>query len=253
MNDFVPVTVSRHSTKEERQVALNQIYRQVLERMPYEFERASLSRLEKDFLKDKIGVRRFLKEFGCSELYLNSFYYPASNVKFIETCFKHFLGRAIMSHEEMRHYNRILTQMGIKPMINALLDSEEYRKSFGCFTVPHPRRQTCYESPRAFLESRLVNEEHIGQRGWSMPTLYWHQLGYTCENGVCHHPEAHEDLSPLPATTAPATASSETPESTERSVDELLALLRTASPSEAREMVAALSPQQRRVLREAIH
>lgn len=254
MNDFAPVTVSRHSTVEERQMALNRIYRQVLERIPLEFERASLKQLEKDFLKDKIGVRRFLKELGCSDLYLDAFYFTSSNVKFLETCFKHFMGRAIGNHEEMRHYDRILTQMGVRDMIRAIMDSEEYRKAFGCFTVPYPRKLNYYESPRVYLETQMLNEEHVGQRGWAMPTLYWHQLGYTCVNGVCHHPEAHEDLEPPKPSVASADVapSAEVPAS-EMPVDELLALLRTASPAKAREMVAGLTPQQRQVLREAIH
>ncbi|MEO1148744.1 MAG: phycobilisome rod-core linker polypeptide [Cyanobacteria bacterium J06638_22] len=258
MYNFGPITVSRRSTAEERQIALNQMYRQVLERIPLESERDSLAKLEKDFLKDKIGVRRFLKELGCSDLYLKFFYYSSSNVKFLETCFKHFLGRAIISHEELRHYDRILTQMGVRDMIRAIMDSEEYRKSFGCFTVPYPRQLNRYTSPRAYLESQLVNEEHVGQRGWTMPALYWHQLGYTCVDGVCHHPEAHEDLepprpsvvneSPTPGSDAPLDAP--TPEA---SVDELITLLRTASPAKAREMVAGLTPQQRQIIRKAIH
>ena len=49
---------------------------------------------KKDFLKDKIGVKRFLKALGHSEVYLNEFYYNSSNLKFLELCFKHFMGRA---------------------------------------------------------------------------------------------------------------------------------------------------------------
>ena len=254
MHDFEPVTVSRRSTVEERQLALKHIYRQVLERIPFESERDSLAPLEKDFLKDKIGVRRFLKELGCSDLYLNSFYYPSSNVKFLETCFKHFLGRAISNHEEMRHYDRILTRMGVRDMIRAIMDSEEYRKAFGCFTVPYPRTLNCYESPRVYLESQMINEEHVGQRGWSMPTLYWHQMGYTCINGVCHHPEAYEDLnSPQPHTANTSRVHNNAVPASDIPVDELLALIRTASPARARELVANLTPQQRRAIRAAIH
>jgi hypothetical protein len=248
MINATPTTVSPRATQEERQLALTQIYYQVLERQPYEFERKKLAKLEKDFLRDKIGVRRFLKEFGCSDIYLESFYSPSSNVKFLEVCFKHFLGRAIASHEEMRHYDRILTTLGVAKAIHAMLDSEEYRKNFGCFTVPYQRQPERYESPKAYLESRLLNEEHIGQRGRTMPTLYWHELGYTCENGTCHHPEAHEVLDPMVAASDPA------PDvAPELSVDELLSVLRTASPTQARDMVASLSPQQRHVLRQAIH
>lgn len=257
MHDFTPITVSRKSTVEERQTALTRIYYQVLERMPYEYERKQLAKQEKDFLKDKIGVRRFLKELGCSSLYLDSFYYPSSNVKFLENCFKHFLGRTIASHEEMREYCHVLMTHGVNSLITAILDSEEYRKAFGCFTVPYARKVNYYESPKAYLESRLVNDEIIGQRGWIMPTLYWHELGYVCENGTCH-PEAYEILEPLkPATSHSAEVEEAvelmTANAADLSVEELLALLRTATPAEARDVVASLSPQQRQVLRKAIH
>jgi len=257
MNDFAPITVSRTSTTEEREMALTRIYYQVLERMPYAWERKQLAKEEKDFLKDKIGVRRFLKLLGCSSLYLDSFYYSSSNAKFLENCFKHFLGRAIANHDEMRYYGHILLTQGVHRVITEILDSEEYRKAFGCFTVPYARELNYYESPKAYLESRMVNEEHIGQRGWAMPTLYWHGMGYVCENGTCH-PEAYEILEPLqpaipvhPEMNEAVDAIALNP--ADRSVEELLELLRTATPAEAREVVAALSPQQRQVLRKAIH
>jgi len=47
----------------------------VLGRQPYDFEREILAKAEKDFLKDKIGVRRFIKELGHSEVYHKAFYH----------------------------------------------------------------------------------------------------------------------------------------------------------------------------------
>ena len=64
------ITVSRQSPGEERQAALHQIYAQVLERQPYGFERKQLAKIEAEFLKNKIGVKRFLRELGHSEVYL---------------------------------------------------------------------------------------------------------------------------------------------------------------------------------------
>lgn len=194
MDSVTPVTLNRRSSLEERQAVLRQIYRQVLERQPYHHERCSLAKQEKEFLSEKIGVRRFIKELAYSDVYLEAFYFNAANPKFIERCFKHFLGRAVSDAEEMRTYCDILLREGVKPMLTALLDSEEYRKCFGCYTVPHERSQQNLYSPKAFLESRLLNEEHFGQRGHSIPTLYWHALGLECRDGVCQHPEAFERL-----------------------------------------------------------
>lgn len=234
MNPFTPITVSRQSSREERQTALYQIYRQVLERQPYIHERKQLAKAEKDFLTDKIGVRRFLKELGHSKVYLDSFYHNFSNMKFLELCFKHFLGRAPINQEEIAVYCDILMHRGVAEMITALLDTEEYRKVFGCFTVPYPRHQPLYPSPKAYIESQMLNGEHFGQRGRSIPTIYWHQLGLTCDGGTCKHPEADENVE--------LSLSQE-------ELSQLLSLLQTAQSEKA---VAALSVQQKDLLRKAI-
>jgi hypothetical protein len=194
MSFYEPITLKHQSSLEERQIALRQIYQQVLERQPYEDERSCLAKAEKDFLAKKIGVKRFLTELALSKLYLDSFYYQTSNVKFLESCFKHFLGRAPLDHQEIGLYCDILIQKGLATMVSTLLDSEEYRKAFGCFTVPYPQKHSTYASPKAYLESELLNQEHIGQWGYSLPILYWRQLGLICAAGVCRHPEADEDL-----------------------------------------------------------
>ncbi len=240
MTTTKPITVSRRSSMEERQTALNQIYRQVLERQPYTYERKILAHLEKDFLKDKIGVRRFLKELGHSEVYLNAFYHSSSNLKFLELCFKHFMGRALADEEEMKLYCNILMTTGVSGLVTAILDSEEYRKVFGCFTVPYPREKAYYPSPKAYLETETLNHEHIGQRGWVVPTMIWHHLGLNCDAGVCRHPEAGEVLNPAPS------------EDIDRLEQELIAMFRNADTVQARGMLSSLSPAQRRALRQAI-
>lgn len=241
MNSFQPITVSHRSSSEERQFALRQIYCQVLERQPYAYERRALALAEKDFLKNKIGVRRFLKELGHSEVYLNAFYHNASNMKFLELCFKHFMGRAPQNQQEIQVYCDILMKKGVANLITAILDSEEYRKVFGCFTVPYPQQQKYYVSPKAYLESDILNHEHIAQRGFVVPTIYWHQLGLNCDAGVCRHPEADVVLDP--------------PLSPEGKLlqEELKEILRLLESSSTDQVVAALSTQQQAILRRAIH
>lgn len=234
MNTFQPVTVHRHSTPEERQTALQQIYYQVLERQPYAYERKHLAKAEKDFVTDKIGVKRFLRELGHSQVYLNSFYHNSSNMKFLELCFKHFLGRAPIDQEEIKFYCEILMHKGVAQLITAILDSEEYRKAFGCFTVPYPRSERYYPSPKAYTESSLLNHEHIGQRGRSIPTIYWHQLGLNCDAGVCRHPEADEAIASRIS---------------QDDLSQLLQLFRNAPPQE---VVPTLSREQKEMLRRAM-
>jgi len=205
MNNDQPITVNRYSTQDEREAALRQIYHQVLERQPYHSERVRLSKLEHDFLKNKIGVRRFLKELGTSDLYLDAFYYQSSNPKFLENCFKHFLGRSIRNREEMHIYCDILIKSGVTHLINSILDSEEYRKHFGCFTVPYHRKEKQYESPNTYLETNVIRHEHYGRRGWSIPTIYWHQLGMTCDAGVCTYADQPSEAAIAPTEQQPQT------------------------------------------------
>lgn len=234
MNADHPVVVNRYSTPAERQVALWQIYAQVLERQPYAYERQQLAKAEKDFLSDKIGVRRFLRELGHSQVYLNNFYHNSSNMKFLELCCKHFLGRAPIDQDEIKFYCEILMHKGVAKLITAILDSEEYRKTFGCFTVPYPRTERYYSSPKAYLESRLLNQERLGQRGRSIPTIYWHQLGLNCDAGVCRHPEADAAIA------------------TQLSQADLSQFTTMLRHRPAAKVIATLSPQQKEMLRRAM-
>lgn len=226
------MTVSRKSSVEERKAALCQIYNQILERQPYAYERQILAAAEKDFLKDKIGVKRMLKILGHSEVYLKEFYENSSNLKFLELCFKHFMGRAPRDREEMHHYSDILMRKGVKALITAMIDSEEYRKHFGCFTVPHPTQEDHYPSPKAFLESHILNQELHGRRGWIVPTMLWHDLNMRCEGGTC----------------AVAEAPSATRLSSPKSPEDLLQALRSMAPDDLEQIASALSPRQRETL-----
>lgn len=236
MQKIREIVVSRRSTMEERQSALYQIYHQVLERQPYASERRILAKAEKDFLRDKIGVKRFLKELGHSEVYLNEFYYGSSNLKFLELCFKHFMGRAPRNHEEMREYCDVLMRSGVNDLITKMIDSEEYRKHFGCFTVPHPYSEKTYESPKAYLENDLLINELHGRRGTIIPTMLWHELGLQCDGGVCS--AQPESLSFADEANADRV--------------ELLQVLRRIHPEDLEEVAAALPAKQRETLSRAL-
>jgi hypothetical protein len=189
MDTHTPITIDRKSTEIDRQTALRQIYAQVLERQPYEYERKEIAKLEKDFLKGKLGVKHFIGELVMSSVYLNSFYRDCSNLKFVEWSFKHLLGRAIQGHEEIAKYMDLLMMKGVSAFFHEILGSEEYRKAFGCFTIPYARDVKFYDSPRNYLQTDLLQHEHVGQRGKVIPTIYWQQLGMDCETGTCIIPE----------------------------------------------------------------
>lgn len=177
-------TANQQASAEERSLLIRQIYQQILERQPYIAERRQLADLETSFIKGKIGVRHFLKTLALCPIYLEHFYENSSNLKFIENAFKHFLGRSPQDEEEIRIYDELLVRQGVGVMISALVDSEEYRQAFGSFTVPHWRKGK-HESPSAYLENKLLEKEHAGQRGWVIPTIYWHELHLDCYAGHC--------------------------------------------------------------------
>lgn len=178
------ITTRHNASPEEREVVLKQIYQQVLERQPYEFERKQLTDLEREFIKGKIGIRHFLKSFAVRPLYLEHFYENSSNVKFIENACKHFLGRAPKHNEEIHKWDDILVRHGVGAMVSEIVDSDEYRKSFGYFTVPYWHEHR-FESPSEYIENEKLAHEHAGQRGWAIPTHYQHELHLDCNGGNC--------------------------------------------------------------------
>jgi phycoerythrin-associated linker protein len=194
-----------------------------------------LAKIEADFLRKKSGVKRFLRDLGHSEVYLNEFYYNSSNPKFIELCFKHFIGRAPSDQAEMRRYCDILMRHGVKAMITALLDSEAYRQHFGCFTVPHAWAEGSYPSPRTFWETEVLLRELHGRRGWTLPTMTWHDLHLDCDGGICHLPETSPDSGQTPATDSGLAA--------------LHQVLSTMSPQDLEKFAATLSGAERNKLR----
>ncbi len=244
MNINSEITVSRTSSQEERKVALHQIYQQVLERQPYAFERKILAKAEKDFLNDKIGVKRFLKILGHSEVYLNEFYYRSSNLKFLELSFKHFIGRAPINHDELHEYSDVLMCKGVYEVITRMIDSEEYRKRFGCFTVPHPYTESVYDSPKAYLENEILSHELHGRRGFIVPTMVWHELGIACDGHECTLPTKRYNEIAAPKRTAPDHAE------TDRL--ELLQMMRRMTAEDLQKVVRALPREQKEVLSQAL-
>ncbi|NJK60917.1 MAG: phycobilisome linker polypeptide [Oscillatoriales cyanobacterium SM2_1_8] len=214
--ELEPMVLSRKSTPEERDRALRRLYEWVLERQPYDAEHMALAALEKDFRTGKIGVRHFLEKLATSDLYLEHFYFPYSNLKFVELCFKHFLGRAPHNMAEVETYAKELAQHGPRLFVKMLLDSEEYRQAFGNFGVPYPRSAARYHSPQNFQQSQLLREEAAGRRGRALPALVWQKLGLVCESGHCYRPEPSPAIAQAPSAKAVAVRP---PASTEPELD----------------------------------
>ena len=241
------VSHSVHSAS-DRQNALAQIYTQVLERQPYQFERKEIAHLEQDFLSGKVDVRHFIGGLVVSTLYLDSFYHDSSNLKFMELSFKHLLGRTLHDKEEISVYTDVLTKQGTAAFFHKIFDSDEYRKAFGCHTVPYTRDVKFYDSPRNYLQSDLIQHEHIGQHGKSVPTLYWQELGMDCETGTCVMPDAPN--SNHSAETKPVMEVSKVTKTKERSInEEIEELLQMLQTTDAKQVLQSMNDNQRSLLR----
>jgi phycobilisome core-membrane linker protein len=82
---------------------------------------------------------RSVRDLACSEQYRKRFYTPYPNTKVLELLFKHILGRAPATQAEVRQYNKLLADKGLKAAVQVMIDSEEYASLFGEDVVPYKR------------------------------------------------------------------------------------------------------------------
>jgi phycobilisome core-membrane linker protein len=124
----------------EMAVVINAIYCQVMDvfsgQVPGEFRRTDL---ESKLRNGEISVREFVKALASSEIYRRRFYTPYPNTKVIEFLFRHLLGRAPATQAEIRQYNKLLADGGLRVAVEAMIDSPEYARYFGEDVVPYNR------------------------------------------------------------------------------------------------------------------
>ena len=128
------------TSQAERQLVINAIYRQVLDvfsgQVPDYYRRTDL---DSKLRNGEISVREFVRELASSEIYRRRFYTPYPNTKVIEFLFRHLLGRAPATQGEIRQYNKLLADNGLRAAVEAIVDSAEYSRYFGEDVVPYPR------------------------------------------------------------------------------------------------------------------
>ncbi|MGB5963125.1 MAG: phycobilisome rod-core linker polypeptide [Coleofasciculaceae cyanobacterium] len=124
----------------ETAVVINALYCQVMDvfsgQVPPEFRRSDL---ESKLRNGEISVREFVKTLASSDIYRRRFYTPYPNTKVIEFLFRHLLGRAPATQGEIRAYNKLLADKGIKAAVEAMVDGAEYARFFGEDVVPYNR------------------------------------------------------------------------------------------------------------------
>ncbi|PLZ95830.1 photosystem I reaction center subunit X [Fischerella thermalis CCMEE 5268] len=124
----------------EMQQIINAIYVQVMDvfsgQVPEYFRRTDL---ESKLRNGEISVREFVRDLASSEIYRKRFYTPYPNTKVIEFLFRHLLGRAPATQAEIRQYNKLLADGGLRAAVEAMVNSPEYARYFGEDVVPYQR------------------------------------------------------------------------------------------------------------------
>lgn len=127
-------------TRGETELVIDAIYVQVMDvfsgQVPAEFRRSDL---ESKLRNGEISVREFVKTLAGSDIYRKRFYTPYPNTKVIEFLFRHLLGRAPATQAEIREYNKLLADSGLKAAVDAMVESAEYSRYFGEDVVPYKR------------------------------------------------------------------------------------------------------------------
>ncbi|MBD2691938.1 phycobilisome rod-core linker polypeptide [Anabaena catenula] len=124
----------------ETNQVINAIYVQVMDvfsgQVPGYFRRSDL---DSKLRNGEITVREFVLELASSDIYRKRFYTPYPNTKVIEFLFRHLLGRAPATQGEIRQYNKLLADSGLRAAVEAMVNSSEYARYFGEDVVPYNR------------------------------------------------------------------------------------------------------------------
>ena len=136
--DTDPVELWPSHSEEEIEIVIRAVYRQVLGNT-YVMDSERLTVAESQLRNGEISVREFVRQVAKSELYYSRFFESCSRNRAIELNFKHLLGRAPESYEEIIEHTSMLDQGGYEAEIDSYIDSEEYQLAFGENQVPYYR------------------------------------------------------------------------------------------------------------------
>jgi phycocyanin-associated rod linker protein len=137
-SDLKPVELRPNWTKEEAQLAIRAVYRQVIGN-DYIMASERLSSLESLLCNGSITVRDFVRAVAKSELYKSKFLFNSFQTRVIELNFKHLLGRAPYDESEVIYHLDLYQNEGFEADIDSYIDSEEYQENFGDNIVPYYR------------------------------------------------------------------------------------------------------------------
>jgi len=123
---------------EEAEALISAVYRQVLGNA-YVMESERLSVPESQFKLGFSSVREFVRAVAKSALYRDRFFTNVPRYRYIELAYRHLLGRAPNSYDDMKMHSAVLDTEGFEADIDSFIDSDEYQNTFGENFVPYLR------------------------------------------------------------------------------------------------------------------
>ena len=139
-DETAPLELWANDSSEAVDVVIRAVYRQVLGNAHVmESERLAVAEAESKLRNRQISVRGFIRQIAKSELYRSRFFEPCSRSRFIELNFKHLLGRAPNSYEDIALHSNLLDIGGFEADIDSYIGSDEYNQAFGENRVPYYR------------------------------------------------------------------------------------------------------------------
>ncbi|MGK7916220.1 MAG: phycobilisome rod-core linker polypeptide [Prochloraceae cyanobacterium] len=138
------------------ETVIRAVYRQVLGNI-HLMESERLTIAESQLKGGEITVREFVRQVAKSELYSSRFFFNCPRYRAIELNFKHLLGRAPESYEEMQYHSQLLDEGGFEAEIDSYLDSDEYELAFGENVVPY------YQGYKTQTGKNVIGFTHLFQ------------------------------------------------------------------------------------------
>lgn len=132
-------------------IVIRAAYLRVFGRLVYQEELILLSKLESQLRDRQISVRDFVCALAKSSTFKSLYWQPFYVCKAIEYIHNRLLGRPTYGRQEINQYFNIVYKQGYNAFIDALVDSSEYKETFGDNIVPYER----YVTPVG-LSSRIL-------------------------------------------------------------------------------------------------
>lgn len=120
---------------DDKAALIRAVYRQVLGNAHIMESERNLS-AESRLCNGELTVREFVRAIAKTDFYKSRFFESSAPYRFVELNFKHLLGRAPLSQEEVSEHIVRCAEQGYDAEIDSYIDSQEYQDAFGENTVP---------------------------------------------------------------------------------------------------------------------